>query len=85
MLRPRVRIPLWAAAAIPVAAYLIRALVRGSLRPDLPQDAVAFGALLVVLVLAATAGGRDQRSDPPAQKLQQEHGDKDRPREDDEI
>ncbi|MHB1323397.1 MAG: hypothetical protein ACYCXZ_03510 [Coriobacteriia bacterium] len=56
MLRPRITIPLWAAVAIPAAAYASRALLRGTLRPDLPQDAIVFGVLAVVLVLYATMG-----------------------------
>ncbi len=49
MLKPRVRIPLWAAAAIPAAAYLVRSIVRGwNFAPDLPLDAL-LGALLILL------------------------------------
>ncbi len=45
--------PLWAAVVIPAAAYAVRSLVRGSATPDLPADALAFGALALVLGLAA--------------------------------
>jgi len=57
--------PLWAAAAFPVAAYALRSLLRGSLRPDLPGDAVVLGALVFALGLTAlyrassTRGGND--------------------------
>lgn len=50
---PRLRIPLWAAVALPAAAYAIRGLLRGTLRPDLPQDAVVVASLAIVLVLAS--------------------------------
>lgn len=52
-LRPRLRIPLWAALAIPGAAYIARSLIirGGDLRPDLPDDAIIFGSLLLVVLL----------------------------------
>ena len=55
--------PLWAAVAIPAAAYTFRSIVRGSATPDLPADAVAFGALAIVLILAARYGATAHRSD----------------------
>lgn len=58
---PRMRIPLWAAAAIPVAAYAVRSVLRGSARPDLPGDAIVLGALLIALGLAASFGSAAQR------------------------
>jgi len=48
---PRLRIPLWAAVAIPIAAYLLRSALRGSAAPDLPRDAIVFGILFGVLLL----------------------------------
>ena len=64
-LMPRLRMPLWAAVVIPAAAYAVRSLVRGSATPDLPADALAFGALALVLGLAAlyrasAHGSRDE-------------------------
>ncbi len=61
--RPRVRIPLWAALAIPGAVYTVRALAlrAGDFSPDLPGDAIT-GALLiaaVVLVGLARRAARD--------------------------
>jgi hypothetical protein len=50
---PRLRIPLWAAVAIPAAAYTIRSIVRGSLALDLPEDAVVAVVLVALLSLAA--------------------------------
>jgi len=58
---PRLRIPLWAAILIPVAAYSVRSIVRGSLQPDLPMDAIVLGAWLLVLLVAALYGGAAQR------------------------
>lgn len=59
-LMPRLKMPLWAAIGIPVAAYAVRSLIRGSAAPDLPADAVVFGALAAVLLLAAFAGSAAQ-------------------------
>ena len=58
--RPRVRIPLWSAVAIVAAAYLVRSFVRGSLRPDLPLDAVVVVALAVVVGIVAVARSSDR-------------------------
>lgn len=60
---PRLRIPLWAAVAIPAAAYAIRGLLRGSMAPDLPGDAVMLASLAIVLVLASRHGSAAQRRD----------------------
>lgn len=62
---PRLRIPLWAAVAIPAAAYAIRSFVRGSAALDLPADALAFGALALVLGLATRyrASAHDSRDE----------------------
>jgi len=43
--------PLWAAVAVPAAAYAIRSIIRGYWMPDLPGDAIAFGILAAVLLL----------------------------------
>lgn len=61
----RPRIPLWAAAAIPAVAYAVRSLIRGSMTPDLPGDAIVLGALLGVIVLSALAGtaAQERRDD----------------------
>lgn len=50
---PRMRIPLWAAIGVPVAAYAVRSTVRGSMAPDLPADAIVLGSLTAVLLLSA--------------------------------
>ena len=50
-MRPRLRLPLWAAAAIPVAAYAVRSLVRGTASPDLPGDAVVIALVALALLL----------------------------------
>lgn len=53
MLRHRIRLPMWAAAAIPTVAYVVRSIMRGSLAPDIPDDPIVFG--LLAFVVAATA------------------------------
>ena len=68
MLRPNIRIPLWAAAALPVVAYALRSAVRGTLAPDLPDDLVVLVVLVFVLLLAArhrtaTHGRRNELAD----------------------
>jgi uncharacterized membrane protein len=53
--RPSLRLPVWAAFAIVLAAYLVRAFVLrdGDLRPDLPSDAIV--AVIVVGGIGAVA------------------------------
>ena len=52
--RPRFRLPLWAAIAIPVAGYVVRSVARGfDFTPDLPVDAVVLALLLAVVALVA--------------------------------
>lgn len=64
MLRLRLRMPLWAAAAIPVAAYALRSLMRGDARPDIPGDLVVFGLVAIALAIAARHGSAaDRRRD----------------------
>ena len=58
---PRLRIPLWAAILVPVAAYTVRSVARGSTRPDLPMDAIVLAAWLLVLLVAALYGSAAQR------------------------
>lgn len=58
---PRLRIPLWAAVGIPAAAYAIRSLARGSAMPDLPEDVVVFGVLVMVLLIASRYGTAAQQ------------------------
>jgi hypothetical protein len=73
---PRMRIPLWAAAAIPVAAYAVRSVLRGSARPDLPGDAIVLGALIIGLALAARYGSTAQRRrDKLSEQVNERDGD----------
>jgi len=59
VLRPHIRMPLWAAVALPAAAYVIRSLLRGGdFRPDLPWDLIAFGLLAIVILAVAVARSR---------------------------
>ena len=75
MLRPRIRIPLWAAAALPVAAYVFRSvfLRGGDFRPDLPVDAII--AVLLVLGIAITAWYRARTPHAPDGKVASEQDD----------
>jgi len=86
VLRHRLRLPLWAAVAIPAAAYLLRAVAWGTLAPQLPQDAIVFGALAIVLVLAATMGTTAYRRRSDSDNELKQHDDHEGdPREHDEV
>lgn len=70
--RPRVRLPLWGAAAIVVALYLARSAVRGwDFRPDLPVDAIVLGLFLVLVIIVAYVRNvletQDTDEEPPAE------------------
>ncbi|PKQ38852.1 MAG: hypothetical protein CVT59_01905 [Actinobacteria bacterium HGW-Actinobacteria-1] len=53
MLKPSIRIPVWAAAVIPVVAYLVRSATRGwDFGLDLPIDALLGGLLVALIALA---------------------------------
>ena len=68
-MRPHVRIPLLAAAAIPAAAYAVRSLVRGTAAPDLPGDAVVLALVVLALVAGRLYGSaaHGRRDDLPEQ------------------
>lgn len=70
-MHPRIRMPLWAAVALPAAAYVLRSVSRGfDFRPDLPADPIVFGALcLIVLLVAITRSqaAADLHDDLPAE------------------
>lgn len=56
-MHPRIRLPLWLAALLPLAAYAYRSIVLrgGDWSPDLPWDLVALIALAVMIALVAWA------------------------------
>lgn len=59
MIRPRIRLPLWAAVVLPAAAYVARSVIRGGdFRPDLPGDAIVYGLLGLVIVAVGLARAR---------------------------
>jgi len=60
-LQPRMRIPLWAAVAIPAAAYVMRSISRGSWGLDMPLDAIVLAGLVFAVVVAARYGTAAQR------------------------
>lgn len=54
MLRPSLKMPLWAAVGLPAAAYVLRGILRGMyFAPDLPADAVVIGVWILVIAVAA--------------------------------
>lgn len=60
--RPRFRLPLRYAVAIVLAIYLVRSIVRGfDFRLDMPVDAVAGVAFLVVLGIVAWLRAEQRR------------------------
>jgi hypothetical protein len=80
MLRPNVRIPLWAAVGVPAAAYVWRSAGRGW-NFSLDQTDLLLGVLLLILVgLAAIARrvDRSPRSERGEDDLTAEMNDEDR-------
>ncbi|MDO9556806.1 MAG: hypothetical protein Q7J82_04415 [Coriobacteriia bacterium] len=75
MLRPSLKMPLWAAVALPAAVYAFRGVLRGmDFAPDLPGDAVALGLWLIALILATLT--RSASSDDRRDQLPDEMNDK---------
>jgi hypothetical protein len=59
VIRPSIRLPLWAAVALPAAAYVARSIIRGGdFTPDLPGDAIVYGLLALVVVAVGLARAR---------------------------
>lgn len=64
-MHPRIKLPLWAAAVLPVAAYLIRSVFRGfDFVPDLPLDAIAFATLGLLTLVVSLARRADSANKP---------------------
>lgn len=76
MLRPDIRIPIWAAAGVPAAAYVLRSMLRGwDFRPDLPQDALVTVLLIALIAVASwnrSASRTHERSDHLAAEMNRE-------------
>lgn len=55
--RPRIRLPIWAALAVPAAAYVVRSLVLrgGDFTLDLPDDLIAAGVIAAAIALVSYA------------------------------
>ncbi len=69
--RPKIRLPLWAAVAVAVAAYVFRSVVRGfDFGLDVPEDLIAFGvfALAIAAVAYSRRTRRDEREDQAAEE-----------------
>jgi len=79
LLRPKIKIPLWAAVAIPAAAYLIRSIGRGfDFRPDIPDDIIAMAVFVIALVIVGVFRRRarsDQSDDTASSEIDQEDSD----------
>ncbi len=58
MIRPNIRLPLWAAVALPAAAYVVRSLIQGSFALELPLDLVAYGLLAFVIIAVGIGRAR---------------------------
>lgn len=72
--RPRIRMPISLALAIAAGLYLARAALRGfDFRPDMPQDAVALVAFIVLLGAVAYVRHR-YRHDPTDDAGEQDSG-----------
>lgn len=63
MLVPKIRLPLWLAGALPLAAYAFRSIVLrgGDWRLDLPWDPVLFVLLGMLVVLVGIMRSRAAR------------------------
>jgi len=76
MLRPRMRMPMWAAVAVVAAAYLVRSSLRGwDFRPDLPMDAIVLALLVAFVVLRgalARSAASDEGDDPGEAEVRHE-------------
>ena len=76
MLRPAVKLPLWAAITIVIAAYLARSALRGfDFTPDMPLDAIIAAAVIfMVAVRRWSAGGTpaDESRDDDADDIDDE-------------
>jgi hypothetical protein len=69
MLRPRLKMPMWAAAAVVAVAYVARSGLRGwDFRPDLPIDAVLATTLVALIVLRGTLARSAPAGQPDEQR-----------------
>lgn len=88
-MHPRIRMPLWAAVVLPAAAYAIRSAARGwDFVPDLPVDAIVFGALGLIIAataLARRAAGADEMGDELPRHVDDERDSGRGERQDDEV
>lgn len=88
LFHPKSRLPLWAALAIPAAAYLYRSISRGfDFRPDVPSDIIVFAVFAVGL--GAIAWSRrtlaNERDDKTADEDHDEGGTADNERQHNDV
>lgn len=75
LFHPSIRLPLWAAFALPAAAYLYRSITRGfDFRLDLPLDVLVLAMFAFVLGLAmwSRRAAAIQRDDDAAKEQRAE-------------
>jgi hypothetical protein len=89
VLRPRLKMPMWAAVAVVAAAYVLRSFLRGwDFRADMPIDAVLGAALVVLLLLRwrlSAATGTDEPDTHGGEQVHQHDDAPDQPGEHDEL
>ena len=79
LLRPSLRLPIWAAVVIPIVAYTLRSIDRGfDFSLDLPGDLIAIGAwgigVGLVWVMRSKSPTPDEVDDSVARHDQDEDG-----------
>jgi hypothetical protein len=87
MIRPSIKLPLWAAVALPAAAYVVRSLIRGSFALDLPLDLVAYALLAFVVIAVGIGRARlaHEPDDEGADQIDDDHEGADGEREHDDV
>lgn len=78
-MHPRIRLPLWLAIVLPLAAYAYRSIVQrgGDWRPDLPLDVILI-AMLVLLIAGVgwmrAASAKYPHDEAPEEEEREDHG-----------
>ena len=76
-LHPKIRMPLWLAVALPLAAYLFRSAMRGfDFRPDMPIDLVVlamYAFVLAIAIVSRRAAAEEANEHPTDEQEQERH------------